>query len=108
MQQMQAAAAAAAQQQPGQPGGSAIPGSGSEPLTTAMLAHAMPQEQKQMLGERIFPLIQRLYPDLAGKITGMLLEMDNSELLMMLENTELLKTKARDRTALLRLTGAID
>merc|ERR1719308_298929 len=31
-----------------------------------------PQEQKQMLGERLFPLIQRMFPDLAGKITGML------------------------------------
>merc|ERR1719350_657378 len=30
------------------------------------------QEQKQMLGERLFPLIQRMFPDLAGKITGML------------------------------------
>lgn len=68
---------------------------GQEPLTTSMLAAAMPQEQKQMLGERMFPLIQRLNNELAGKITGMLLEMDNSELLMMLENGELLKSKVR-------------
>ena len=32
-----------------------------------MLAAAPPQEQKQMLGERLFPLIQRMFPDLAGK-----------------------------------------
>merc|ERR1712037_911455 len=44
---------------------------GQEPLTASMLAAAPPQEQKQMLGERLFPLIQRMYPDLAGKITGM-------------------------------------
>ena len=31
-----------------------------EPLTTAMLAAVPMQEQKQMLGERIFPLIQVL------------------------------------------------
>merc|ERR1719343_746411 len=43
---------------------------GQEPLTATMLAAAPPQEQKQMLGERLFPLIQRMYPDLAGKITG--------------------------------------
>merc|ERR1719410_2696294 len=36
----------------------------------AVVAAAPPQEQKQMLGERLFPLIQRMYPDLAGKITG--------------------------------------
>merc|ERR1712141_92925 len=47
---------------------------GQEPLTASMLAQAPPSEQKQMLGERLFPLIQGLYPDLAGKITGMLLE----------------------------------
>ena len=41
---------------------------GQEPLTASMLAAAPPQEQKQMLGERLFPLIQRMYPDLAGKL----------------------------------------
>ena len=66
---------------------------GQEPLTATMLAAAPPQEQKQMLGERLFPLIQRMYPDLAGKITGMLLEIDNSELLHMLEHHESLKAK---------------
>lgn len=45
---------------------------GQEPLTATMLAAALPQEQKQMLGERLFPLIQRMYADLAGKITGKL------------------------------------
>ena len=33
-------------------------GDGPEPLTSSMLAAASPQEQKQMLGERLFPLIQ--------------------------------------------------
>lgn len=68
---------------------------GQEPLTSSMLAAAQPQEQKQMLGERLFPLIQRMYPDLAGKITGMLLEIDNSELLHMLETNESLEAKVR-------------
>ena len=66
---------------------------GQEPLTASMLAAAPPQEQKQMLGERLFPLIQRMYPDLAGKITGMLLEIDNAELLHMLEDHNSLKGK---------------
>lgn len=58
-----------------------------------MLADAPLQEQKQMLGERLFPLISAMYSKLAGKITGMLLEIDNSELLHMLEHRESLKSK---------------
>lgn len=47
-------------------------------LTTAMLAAAAPEQQKQMLGERLYPLVQMQQPMLAGKITGMLLEIDNA------------------------------
>lgn len=75
---------------------------GQDALTASMLAAAPPQEQKQMLGERLFPLIQRMYPDLAGKITGMLLEIDNSELLHMLESTESLKAKVEEAVAVLQ------
>uniref|UniRef100_A0A1W7R9X3 Polyadenylate-binding protein n=1 Tax=Hadrurus spadix TaxID=141984 RepID=A0A1W7R9X3_9SCOR len=75
---------------------------GQEPLTTSMLADANPQEQKQMLGERLFPLIHRWYPDMAGKITGMLLEIDNSELLHMLEHHEALKAKVDEAVAVLQ------
>jgi len=67
-----------------------------------MLSDAPPQEQKQMLGERLFPLINSMYPELAGKITGMLLEIDNSELLHMLESRESLKAKVCMR-AIVRL-----
>lgn len=44
-------------------------------------------------GERLFPMIQNMHPTLAGKITGMLLEIDNSELLHMLESPESLRSK---------------
>lgn len=75
---------------------------GQEPLTASTLASAPPQEQKQMLGERLFPLIQGMYPDLAGKITGMLLEIDNSELLHMLESRESLRAKVEEAVAVLQ------
>lgn len=75
---------------------------GQEPLTATMLATAQPTDQKQMLGERLFPLIQCMYPDLAGKITGMLLEIDNSELLHMLEHNESLKSKVEEAVAVLQ------
>jgi polyadenylate-binding protein len=75
---------------------------GQEPLTPAALANATPQEQKQMLGERLFPLIQQMQPELAGKITGMLLEIDNTELLHMLESRESLKAKVDEAIAVLQ------
>uniref|UniRef100_A0A674MUG1 Polyadenylate-binding protein n=1 Tax=Takifugu rubripes TaxID=31033 RepID=A0A674MUG1_TAKRU len=75
---------------------------GQEPLTASMLASAPPQEQKQMLGERLFPLIQDVHPSLAGKITGMLLEIDNSELLHMLESPESLRSKMDEAVAVLQ------
>jgi len=43
-----------------------------------------------------------LQPDLAGKITGMMLEMDNSELLMMLENEAQLKQKVDEAMRVLQ------
>lgn len=50
-------------------------------LLSAQVAAAPPPQQKQILGEAIFPKISAIQPDLAGKITGMLLEMDNQELI---------------------------
>jgi len=82
--------------------GNSIVVAGQEPLTPAGLANATPQEQKQMLGERLFPLIQQMQPDLAGKITGMLLEIDNTELLHMLESRESLKAKVEEAIAVLQ------
>jgi polyadenylate-binding protein len=75
---------------------------GQPPLTTNMLAEADSVNQKQMLGERIYPLISKFYPELAPKITGMLLEIDNSELLHMLEHQESLKAKADEALAVLQ------
>ncbi|XP_063406765.1 uncharacterized protein LOC134690688 [Mytilus trossulus] len=71
-------------------------------LTSIMLADAPQQEQKQMLGERLFPLIQCMYPDLAKKITGMLLEIDNSELLHILESKESLEATVNEAVAVLQ------
>ena len=51
------------------------------PNSLAGLGSLPPQQQKRMLGEAIYPKVQQMQPELAGKITGMLLEMDNSELI---------------------------
>lgn len=87
---------------PGAPAVSSVNVPGQEPLTASMLAEAAPNDQKQMLGERLYPLISNMYPTEAGKITGMLLEIDNSELLHMLEHSESLKAKVDEAVAVLQ------
>merc|ERR1719265_573710 len=74
------------------------------PLTAAALASAPPSVQKQMLGEKLFPAIQRFQPELAGKITGMMLEMDNSELLILLESEVQLRNKVDEAMRVLEVT----
>ncbi|CAD6184821.1 unnamed protein product [Caenorhabditis auriculariae] len=77
---------------------------GQEPLTSHMLASAAPQEQKQLLGERIYALIDKMYPGHkdAGKITGMMLEIDNSELIMMLQDTDIFRSKVDEAASVLQ------
>jgi hypothetical protein len=65
-------------------------------LHAAQLAAALPSEQKQMLGEKLFPTIYEIHLRLAGKITGMILQMDNSELLRMLESDQHLRIKVEE------------
>lgn len=72
-----------------------------------MLANALPEQQKQILGERLFPQVQSLQPELAGKITGMLLEMDNSEVLLLLDNQEALVAKVDEAIEVLKQHNAI-
>jgi polyadenylate-binding protein len=65
-------------------------------LTAASLAASSPAEQKQTLGEALYPLIAAINDPLAGKITGMLLEMDVYELLHLIETPEALLAKTNE------------
>ncbi|KAK4100513.1 Polyadenylate-binding protein, cytoplasmic and nuclear [Parathielavia hyrcaniae] len=68
-------------------------------LQSQLAATTSVQQQKQILGENLFPKIQAIQPELAGKITGMLLEMDNSELVNLLEDEAALIAKVNEAMA---------
>ncbi|EXC17307.1 Polyadenylate-binding protein 2 [Morus notabilis] len=66
------------------------------------LANATPEQQRTMLGENLYPLVEQLEPDNAAKVTGMLLEMDQTEVLHLLESPEALKAKVAEAMEVLR------
>ncbi|CAI7626848.1 unnamed protein product [Penicillium manginii] len=77
----------------GQPAPAGQPGQTESASSNPAILAAPPQQQKQMLGEALYPKIQAQQPELAGKITGMLLEMDNAELLGLLDDEDALRAK---------------
>lgn len=56
----------------------------------------------QMLGENLYPLVEQLEPESAAKVTGMLLEMDQTEVLHLLESPDALKAKVAEAMEVLR------
>ncbi|KAF2137634.1 uncharacterized protein K452DRAFT_329156 [Aplosporella prunicola CBS 121167] len=78
----------------GMPGQGPVPG--GEGLDVTTLNSAPPAQQKQMLGEALYPKIHAQQPELAGKITGMLLEMDNAELLNLTSDDAALRAKVEE------------
>lgn len=85
-----------AQPQPAQPQPVAEAQPAQQPDLAQQLAAAPPQQQKQMLGEKLYPIIEKhpaVMPEQAGKITGMLLDMDVSELLNLYEAPDALHQK---------------
>ncbi|CAE7388960.1 pab1 [Symbiodinium sp. CCMP2456] len=64
--------------------------------------------KKQMIGERLYPKVRRINEAWAGKLTGMILEMDNAELLEILESDELLLAKVQEGLHVLRQAGEAD
>ncbi|KAF7323024.1 Polyadenylate-binding protein [Mycena chlorophos] len=102
-----AARAAPAAGQPGyklnpQVRNGAPPAPAGPEVTAAALANASPMEQKQMLGEVIYMKIAASQPELAGKITGMLLEMDNGELLHLLDSPDAMNAKVNEALIVLQ------
>ncbi|GIX63119.1 polyadenylate-binding protein [Babesia caballi] len=78
------------------PNGAPGPAPHSQPAIDGAAMH------KQMIGERLFPIVARDNPELAGKITGMMLEMDNQELMALLDNEQQLKDKIQEAMRVLQ------
>ncbi|KAJ6679079.1 POLYADENYLATE-BINDING PROTEIN [Salix purpurea] len=78
------------------------------PLTALFtaLANATPEQQRTMLGESLYPIVDQLEHDSAAKVTGMLLEMDQTEVLHLLESPEALRAKVAEAMEVLRTVAA--
>lgn len=64
--------------------------------------HRIPvDEQKNMIGEKIYPKILAAYPVRAAKITGMILEMEVRELLDLLDNPRKLSARSLEANTVL-------
>lgn len=87
------------------PGMPVIPA--AEPkLTPQMLASIPPEEQKTILGERLYPLIMKTQPALAGKITGMILESCSvPEMLQLVDSPDSLTEKVDEAVKVLNEAG---
>lgn len=72
------------------------------PLTISALAQLSEEDQKRTLGERLFPLVQEMYPNLAQKLTGMLLGVDNAEVIHLLESKDSLRAKCEEGISVLK------
>jgi polyadenylate-binding protein len=69
---------------------------------TSALTNATPDQQRTLLGESLYPLVEQLERNQAAKVTGMLLEMDQTEVLHLLESPEALKSKVAEAMDVLR------
>jgi polyadenylate-binding protein len=64
---------------------------------------ALPEEKrKQVIGGRLYPKVFDAQPELAPKITGMLLEMDNTEIIELLESPAALEKKIQEAMDVLK------
>ncbi|XP_052202106.1 polyadenylate-binding protein 8-like isoform X2 [Diospyros lotus] len=81
-------------------------GMSQPPVPIAALASALskssPADQRTILGEHLYPLVEQLEPEMAAKVTGMLLEMDQAEVLHLLESPEALTGKAAEAMEVLK------
>lgn len=71
--------------------------------TLATLAQYSQQDQKTILGDQLYPLIEKHNAELAGKITGMILDSSsNEEMIELINNTAALTNKVDEAIKVLK------
>jgi len=71
-------------------------------LSPTYLAQLNPQQQKQILGEKLFPLVMMRNEEHAPKITGMLLDMEVSDILHLILDQDALDLKVNEAVSVLK------
>ncbi|KAK9127590.1 hypothetical protein Syun_016387 [Stephania yunnanensis] len=80
---------------------------GAKMTSNGVLTSVSQQQQKQILGDHIFPFVKNLKHKDAGKLTGMILEMDNTELLRLLDSPNALTAKVGEAAQMLKKHGKV-
>eukprot|EP00193_Tetraselmis_chui_P013608 CAMPEP_0177791148 /NCGR_PEP_ID=MMETSP0491_2-20121128/23769_1 /TAXON_ID=63592 /ORGANISM="Tetraselmis chuii, Strain PLY429" /LENGTH=647 /DNA_ID=CAMNT_0019313341 /DNA_START=109 /DNA_END=2052 /DNA_ORIENTATION=- len=81
------------------------PPQASATLLTQQLHSATPDNRRMILGEALYPLIMAIEPAAAAKVTGMLLEMDQSEVLLLIDSPDQLRLKVAEAIKVLKEAG---
>jgi polyadenylate-binding protein len=78
---------------------------GNDILSLDQLEQYSPEQQKILLGEKLYPLIMKKQPEKAGKITGMLLDSgwETDELFSLIEDEEKLNLRIEEALNVLRI-----
>jgi len=72
-------------------------------ITLQMLSAYSPEDQKTILGDQLYPLIEKHSPELAGKITGMILDSSSKEeMLELINNNAALSVKVEEAVKVLK------
>jgi polyadenylate-binding protein len=75
----------------------------SSAVTLELLQPYSVEDQKTILGDRLYPLIEQTKPDLAGKITGMILDSSSvEEMVQLVNDPKALKAKVEEAIKVLQ------
>lgn len=85
-----------------------LPGQSSSSALTQKLAATQDSDvRRTMLGEELYPLVLEMEPDLAGKITGMLLEMSEADVIAIIEDRMACQDKVGEAKRVLIQSGQV-